>query len=1174
MKQNDPGISYLILLAFFFCFVNSLSLSAQKTSDPFRSVIRPTEPLSPQDALKTFTLPPGFEIQLVAAEPDIQKPLNMAFDIRGRLWITESSEYPYPVKKGKQGNDAIKILEDTTGDGHADKITTFVEGLNIPIGLYPYKKGVIAFSIPDIAYYEDTDGDDKADKVTKLFGPMGFERDTHGMNNSFRRGFDGWLYANHGFNNQTRVSGSDGHTIEMHSGNTYRMRLDGSRIEHFTHGQVNPFGSTFDEMGNLFTADCHSKPIYQLLRGGYYPSFGKPHDGLGFVKPMMDHLHGSTAIAGVEIVTGDQFPTEYQGNYFSGNVMTSRVNRNSPIYHGSTIIAKEESDFLSSTDSWFRPVDIQLGPDGALYIADFYNKIIGHYEVPLDHPGRDRFRGRIWRIIRKDQDHKHVDYSQLSIDQLIDSLGSSNLTTRMLITDFLSDQRGLDAIAPLQKAIRDAKHPTMVVHALWVLFRLDALTDALISQSVSSPSVLVRIHTAKILSERKSWNEQNRLQMVHALNDENAFVKRAAAEALGLHPKRENIEPLFSLLNSVAEEDHHLEYVIRRALMLQIREPQVLKQVNQLTLNSSQKNELARLSLAVPTQQAALYLIQYLNSEHVDQRSLPEYFRHVVRYLPAENLPQIIQLARTKLVNNLDLQVEIIKAVLQGYQQKGLAFDDALKVWANDLTEKLLTTVSRQPLRWVNLPLSENEKRNPWSVQQRASADGDLKSPFFSSLPAGERSAGRLISLDFSIPVKLEFYLAGHAGFPDKPAHGLNYVQLRRSKDHSVIERVSAPRNDLAQKVSWDLTEVAGEQGYLEIVDRDRGKAYAWLAVGRFEPGVVSVPSKGLQQETNRILGAAFLVQQFRIHSARDKLVALLSSARLDTGLINALAMAVVTVDNLTQLRPLFPLPVSQFPMTDTFQHDVIQAVIHQKQDETDMLFQRAFKMYPSRLQTQLAEALSKQPEGVGQLVSYIEKGIVSPQLLTEPTIQNQIQQVSSQKLKTRVQKIISSLPPREKKIQESIAAHLKLHKDFKSSSDRGRVVFEKNCAICHQLAGKGAVVGPQLDGVGNRGLERLLEDVLDPNRAVDINFRTTTIITDAGRILTGLKRREEGAVLIFVDNKGKEFTITKNEIEEQKQSPLSLMPANVTEILSLQQLHDLLAFLLRSTKKTTASHR
>ncbi|QDT98876.1 PVC-type heme-binding CxxCH protein [Gimesia aquarii] len=1171
MKCSAPNIIFLrtLFLVFLVCWITSpCKLSAQKTNDPFRAFIRPTAPLSPQEELKTFILPDGFEIQLVAAEPEIQKPLNMAFDIKGRLWVTESSEYPYPVRQGERGKDAIKILEDTNGDGRADKIKTFVEGLNIPIGLYPYRNGVIAFSIPAITFYEDTDGDDKADKATKLYGPMGFERDTHGMNNSFRRGFDGWLYANHGFNNQTRVSGSDGHTIEMHSGNTYRMRLDGSRIEHFTHGQVNPFGSTFDEKGNLFTADCHSKPIYQLLRGGYYPSFGKPHDGLGFVKPMMDHLHGSTAIAGVEIISGDQFPQEYQGNFFSGNVMTSRVNRNSPVYYGSTIVAKEEPDFLSTTDSWFRPVDIRLGPDGALYIADFYNKIIGHYEVPLNHPGRDRYRGRIWRVVRKDKDHTRTDFSKLSINQLITLLGSKNLTTRFLVTDFLSDQQGLDAVEPLRKAVVGTKEPTVIVHSLWVLFRLRALTNDLIDQDNSSSSDLVRIHVAKILAEQKSWSSQHRSQIIQALQDDNAFVKRAAADAIGLHPQVENIQPLFALLKKVPAEDHHLDYVVRRALMLQIRDPRVLSKLEWSTLNPEQQNELAQLSLAVPTEEAALYLIKYLQTERVDQRALPDYFRHVVRYLPAEKMSQIIRLARTKLASNTDLQVEIIKAVLQGYQQKGLTFDPTLQDWALDLTNKLMMSVQDEPLQWMNFQLNEGSPANIWSLQHRASADGNSSAPFFNSLPAGEKSTGRLVSQKFVIPSKLEFYIAGHVGLPKKPDNRLNFVQLRRSEDHRIIKHVSAPRNDVAQKVSWDLTEIAGEQGYLEIVDSDNGKAYAWLAVGRFQPAVVAIPQKSLQQQINRISAAALLVQQFKIRSARDVLAAMLSREHLNAQLKNQLATALISVDGTEEFQPLFPLPASQFPQTDSFQKEIIQAVIDQKKDQLDHLFQQAFKSYPFRLQTQVAEELSKQPAGMERLIGFAEKGVVSPRLLMQPTISNQIQQSASQNLKTRLQKLVSGLPPHEEKTQQNIAEHLKSHATFKLSVNNGQAVFEKNCAACHQLAGKGAVVGPQLDGIGNRGLERLLEDILDPNRSVDINFRTTTIITEAGRVFSGLKRREEGALLVLVDNKGKEFQIPKSEIEEQKQSTLSLMPANILEILSPQQLHDLLAYLLQSTRK------
>ncbi len=1164
--------SWLCLLGAFSLWL-PCNLLAQEQKDPFREFIRLSDPLTPQEEQKSFSVPPGFEVQLVASEPEIQKPLNMAFDIRGRLWVTDSSEYPYPVKDGKPGKDTIKVLEDTDCDGHYDKVTTFAEGLNIPIGLYPYKNGVIAFSIPDISFYEDTDGDNKADRVTKLFGPMGFERDTHGMNNSFRRGFDGWLYANHGFNNQTRVSGSDGHTIEMQSGNTYRMRLDGSRIEHFTHGQVNPFGSTFDEQGNLFTADCHSKPIYQILRGGYYPSFGKPHDGLGFVKPMMEHLHGSTAIAGLAVVSGDQFPAEYQGNFLSGNVMTSRLNRNTPVYHGSTIIAQEEPDFLSTTDPWFRPVDVQLGPDGAIYVADFYNKIIGHYEVPLDHPGRDRHRGRIWRIVATGREFPPYDYTQLSLQQLIAQLGSDNLTTRMLITDYLTDQFGDEVIVPLHNTVIYACQPSIRAHAMWILFRRNALEDELLNWALCNSDDLVRIHAARILAEKKEWSESQHYLAVRAVSDANAFVQRAAAEGLGLHPDLDNLQPLFTLKTKVPTNDHHLEYVVRRALMLQLRESHLLARLDWESLEPRQRQLLAELSLAVPTEQAALYLLRYLREESAALDDLPAYFRHIVRYLPAEKLPALIHLARTKLAGQPDLQVEIIKAVLQGYQQKGIEYDQSLKDWGAALVAQLLNSVKDQPLQWINVPVQGGKSDNPWVTQQRASAGGDKAAPFFCSLPLGEQKTGRLISKEFKFPDRLEFFLAGHVGFPKKPANGLNYVQLRRSRDQAVIRRVDPPRNDLAYKVNWDLKDVSGEQGFLEIVDGDTGRAYAWLAVGRFEPAVVSVPHEGLQQQIKRLSAAALLVKAFHLHDERENLAAWLSRERLDPQLKDELAQALIKLDGTEAFQSLFPLPVESVPSTDSFQSHVIQAVIEKNESQLEPLLQQAFKTYPGRLQTRLAEALCQQAGGSELLLTLAEKGIAAPRLLSSPNIRNQIEQSGSPELKQRLQKLVSGLPPRGKETQQQIAKHFESHDSFELSIENGKAVFEENCAVCHQLNGKGALVGPQLDGIGNRGLERLLEDVLDPNRAVDLNFRTSTVITDAGRVFTGLKRREEGAVIVFVDNQGKEFQIAKDEIEEQKQSPLSLMPANLLEILTPQQLHDLLAYLLQSTKKATA-HR
>src|SRR5438876_5517900 len=523
-----------------------LPLLRMMAANPFAENVRPTEALTPELEQKSFHLPPGFEIQLVAAEPDIAKPMNLAFDATGRLWVTTSREYPFPAPPDKPARDRIMIFEDFGPDGRARKVTTFADGLNIPIGVYPFRspstlqpfnastngpsKGsrvegskretwkCVAWSIPNLWLFEDTDGDGKADKKEKLFGPFGWERDTHGMSSSFTRGFDGWLYATHGYNNNTDVRGKDGHEVKMNSGNTYRIRLDGARIEQNTWGQVNPFGLCFDALGNLYSADCHSEPVYQLLRGGYYPSFGKPHDGLGFAPPMIFHGHGSTAISGVVYYEDDLWPEEYRNNIFTGNVMTSRVNRDALTFTGSTPLANERPDFVVADDPWFRPVNLQLGPDGALYMADFYNRIIGHYEVPLTHPGRDRDRGRSWRIVYKGGDAKsEIRNPKLpdDLDGLIAELGSPNLTRRMLAMNDICDRFPEEAPSRIQRAGLLDLRPTPIpanprgsvlgwsqAHGVWALERMGTLNERNLKLTLESRLAMSRAHALRILTER------------------------------------------------------------------------------------------------------------------------------------------------------------------------------------------------------------------------------------------------------------------------------------------------------------------------------------------------------------------------------------------------------------------------------------------------------------------------------------------------------------------------------------------------------------------------------------------------------------------------------------------------------------------------------------------------
>src|SRR5208283_1626530 len=304
-------------------------------------LVATTEPRSPEDERKGFHLPPGFDIELVAAEPVIHKPINLNFDDQGRLWVTDTLEYPYAAPPDRKPRDTVKVLESTKGDGHFDKVTTFADGLNIPIGVMPISKGAIVHSIPKVFRLLDPEGKGQATRREPLLGDIGFN-DTHGMTGNFCWGFDGWIYATHGFSNTSVVKGPDGTTIKMNSGNIYRFKPDGSRLEQVTWGQVNPFGLCFDPLGNLYSSDCETKPIYMLMRGAYYPSFGKPHDGLGFAPEMCKHQHGSSAIAGLVYYAADQFPPPYRNTMFLGNVVTCRINHDRLEWTGSTPRAVEQ----------------------------------------------------------------------------------------------------------------------------------------------------------------------------------------------------------------------------------------------------------------------------------------------------------------------------------------------------------------------------------------------------------------------------------------------------------------------------------------------------------------------------------------------------------------------------------------------------------------------------------------------------------------------------------------------------------------------------------------------------------------------------------------------------------------------------------------------------------------
>ncbi|MDA1231475.1 MAG: dehydrogenase, partial [Planctomycetota bacterium] len=412
----------------------------------------------------------------------------------------------------------------------------------------------------------------------------------------------------------------------MSSGNTFRFRPDGSRIELYTQGQVNPFGQSIDRFGDIYTADCHTKPVTLLLPGGCYDSFGRAHDGLGYVPNVMEHLHGSTAIGALALGFDTTFPPAYADTTFNGNVMTSRVNQNALQRIGSSVQAIERPDFVSSSDPWFRPVDIVVGPDGALYINDFYNRIIGHYEVPLKHPGRDRFRGRVWRVSYGDANpaaRKFPGYgrdlTKLTMPQLFDVIRTSPSAQKNLARDVIADSSAANVNNYLRQHLEDPD-ATVRRYVMRLLAQRNALSIVELATATVDPDELVRVHAFRALREfsTDSINELEASRLLrHGFGNFSPMVRRAAVAASSRHLSNSLTAPLLRMLHTTDLADVHLQHTIRIALRDHLLNDKRFRDLATHSPLAMDRLALADLSIAIKSPAAAEYIasnVEFLGS--------------------------------------------------------------------------------------------------------------------------------------------------------------------------------------------------------------------------------------------------------------------------------------------------------------------------------------------------------------------------------------------------------------------------------------------------------------------------------------------------------------------------------------------------------------------------------
>ena len=352
----------------------------------------------------------------------------------------------------------------------------------------------------------------------------------------------------------------------------------------------------------------------------------------------------------------------------------------------------------------------------------------------------------------------------------------------------------------------------------------------------------------------------------------------------------------------------------------------------------------------------------------------------------------------------------------------------------------------------------------------------------------------------------------------------------------------------------------SGVIGVVEIVDGDTAGAYAWLAVGRFSlPALNPGGPSSIQQ-------AARLIAQLRLATLDAELRTLLQNAQA------SLSNRLYAADALIQLHPdsrqrVILLAAQTTPIAERKQ----QALTALASDNADQMREQLGLVMQSAsgsAQSLLAQTLLEDAQGGESLLQLVAEGKASPLLLTRPDFVEQLTALELPNLNNRLAELTRDLPPANEQLAKLIQ-HRKSVVDALPMVDveAGAATFKKHCAACHQYRGAGNKIGPQLDGVGQRGLDRLLEDILDPHRNVDAAFRSTALALQNGQVLTGLKRREEGATLVLADPQGKEFTVPLADIDEQRTTPLSLMPANLGEVIPEQDFAQLVKYLLTVPK-------
>ncbi len=1169
---------------------------------------------TPEREMAAMTLPDGFEIELVASEKEgVGKPITMAWDHSGRMWTMTALEYPVDANENapaaeamyaRGGKDQVLVFDEPWKPG-PQVPRVFAEGLAIPLGLLPYKDGALVQYGHEVRYYADRNKDGKADGHEVLLGGFGIQ-DSHLFPHQFERTPGGWFYLAQGLFNYSKLVRPDGSAfasgpkeIVFNQCKLGRAKLDGSDFELLTAGPNNIWGFTTGKDGREFLQEANDigHPVSEYITGTHYPTGSKEK-----LRPYAPQLPastpnqpmGGTGLSGLVLADdeGSAFAAKWPDAkvFYLANPITNRIQ----IVTLKDGVYQKQEDFLISKDSWFRPVSIQFGPDGCLYIADWCNKIISHNEVPRTHPDRDKTRGRIWRIKAKGvAPVRPPDLAKMGSKELLGQLGAGNARVSRMAWAELGNRKDPAVTDDLKKLAADQAQPLPKrLGALWSLLEAGVTDDGLVAKLAADPNPDVRREAAEAWGAMSSGDPAKSPELVQVVGKETHFAT-LAAWANSIRTRREVAPPMLAALAATvppartggdreAYESAFLRFVIRWAMEAHPDETSLV------LANHPELPQEARLlaSQALSPEKGVALLLESLAGL---TRPLTG---EEVALLGSQLTNPVVARTFSALLADRTRRGHLLEALLQ--LDPAAASDPALRAAVGKATSAMVKEDSR------SLPLVLDLARRFRLKELAAVLLERAKSPMNpEELATLLRTLNEIGAADAALA-------KSHIDRADAAVAREALLGFTTAGGAAAVDEIA---------VRWPRLPGAMRQFAVSgmLSNKDSAAAFAKAAAGGgfagFDPSVV--------EKLSAVLGAdhpafreilekvdGLLVRVIRLPGKPDAVVATDFSLegpftvetwiKLDPGIDNH--------DGLLGTRGGGP-DMNFFDARLRLWSGAGDVVVADRPVEAGKWTHCAVtRDGAGKVSLYLdGEAAGVSSGGFAGTMKSLELGRANQKggtaaSFVEYRVWNTARSGDEIRADFRtsfpvgeprsglVHRFSGEVPGLKLRGGAAVewtsdfpelvtpAAATALAAKFErfrglavkpGDAVAGKALFQASCMICHQVRGEGIAIGPELGGAGAMGVESLLRNILTPNAQLESGYYRHDITMKDGTLASGFLASDAGSTLVLKQIGADARAIPKDQVKEHTVSKRSLMPEGLIDGFTEKQVADLFGYLM-----------